>query len=91
MTAVRVVIEGRVHGVWFRGWTIERATARGLAGWVRNRRDGTVEALFAGPEPEIEAMIAECHVGPPACQVTAVKRFTSEKPEEAGFRPLPSL
>ena len=48
-TALRVVIEGRVQGVWFRAWTVEAASGRGLDGWVRNRRDGTVEALFAGP------------------------------------------
>ena len=49
MTQVRVVIHGRVQGVWFRGWTVEEARARGLTGWVRNRRAGTVEAIFDGP------------------------------------------
>ena len=46
--AVKVRILGRVQGVWFRAWTAEEATRRGLAGWVRNRRDGSVEAFFAG-------------------------------------------
>ena len=46
---VRVVISGRVQGVWYRGWTVDEARARGLDGWVRNRRDGSVEAVFQGP------------------------------------------
>ena len=47
--AVRIRISGRVQGVWYRGWAVENATARGLRGWVRNRRDGKVEALLIGP------------------------------------------
>jgi acylphosphatase len=69
---VRVVIEGRVQGVWFRGWTIEQASARGLAGWVRNLSDGRVEALFHGPAVTVDDMILACHKGPPAATVTRV-------------------
>ena len=47
--AVNAVISGKVQGVWYRAWTVEQARKRGLAGWVRNRNDGTVEAVFAGP------------------------------------------
>ncbi|MBL0929695.1 MAG: acylphosphatase, partial [Alphaproteobacteria bacterium] len=72
--AVRVVISGRVQGVWYRGWTVERARAAGLCGWVRNRKDGSVEAVFAGSPDAVEAMIAECRKGPPAARVDAIAR-----------------
>ncbi|MCH6588225.1 MAG: acylphosphatase [Proteobacteria bacterium] len=62
---VRVVISGRVQGVWFRGWTVDEATARGLSGWVRNRRDGTVEAVFEGAPEAVDAMVEACRTGPP--------------------------
>ena len=75
MKSVRVVITGRVQGVWFRGWTQQEARARGLAGWVRNRRDGAVEALFQGADEAVEAMVAACREGPPYAHVAAVDRF----------------
>lgn len=70
---VRVTVEGKVQGVWFRAWTREQALARGLAGWVRNRRDGSVEAVFDGPPDAVEAMIAACWDGPSAARVQAVR------------------
>ena len=69
---VRVVIEGRVQGVWFRGWTIEQAAARGLAGWVRNLSNGSVEAVFHGPAVTVDDMVAACRHGPPAAAVSRV-------------------
>ena len=83
--AVRVRIEGRVQGVWFRAWTVREASARGLDGWVRNCRDGAVEALFAGPEPAVRAMIALCWDGPPAARVSAVAETPAEPPDDPGF------
>ena len=83
--AVRVRIEGRVQGVWFRIWTVREASARGLDGWVRNCRDGAVEALFAGPEPAVRAMIALCWDGPPAARVSAVAETPAEAPDDPGF------
>nr|WP_322095838.1 acylphosphatase [Paramagnetospirillum magneticum] len=65
-TSVRVLIEGRVQGVWFRGWVVEQATARKLSGWVRNLVDGRVEALFHGPSHLVRDMVEACHQGPPA-------------------------
>jgi len=70
--AVRVRIEGRVQGVWYRGWTVEEARRRGLDGWVRNRRDGSVEAVFVGPASLVAAMLESCAHGPPAAVVTAL-------------------
>ena len=88
--AVRVRIQGRVQGVWFRGWMAREAGARGLGGWVRNRFDGTVEALFAGPAAAVDDMVAACRTGPPAAMVTDVATHPAEDLGEAGFRFLPS-
>ena len=90
-TAVRVSIHGRVQGVWYRGWTVENAGALGLSGWVRNRSDGSVEALFAGSPEAVEAMIARCHDGPLAAHVIAVERFPAIAPAEPGFNQLPTV
>jgi acylphosphatase len=69
----KVMIQGRVQGVGYRAWVEWEATARGLEGWVRNRRDGSVEALFAGAEQAVAQMIAACRQGPPAARVDALK------------------
>ena len=73
MKVVRVIVTGRVQGVWFRAWTIEEATKRGLRGWVRNRRDGSVEALFAGDPTKVGEMIGACREGPPMASVANVE------------------
>ena len=57
--AVRLEIEGRVQGVGFRWWTVRQASALGLSGWVRNRRDGSVEALAIGETKTVEAFVAD--------------------------------
>lgn len=87
--AVRVVIEGRVQGVWFRGWTIDEARRRNLRGWVRNRMDGTVEALFAGDAAQVDDMVRACRQGPPAARVVHVTEHPAEDPSD-GFRHLPT-
>jgi acylphosphatase len=68
----RVVIMGRVQRVGYRAWTEHMALQRGLEGWVRNRADGTVEALFAGPATVVEGMLEACRRGPPGAQVDAL-------------------
>jgi acylphosphatase len=65
-----VTIQGHVQGVWYRGWTVENATARGLHGWVRNRPDGTVEAVFAGTADAVDQMIEACRRGPRSARVS---------------------
>ena len=70
--AKHVLVSGLVQGVWYRGWTIENAQARGLHGWVRNRPDGTVEAVLAGPADLVDDMNKACHRGPTAARVDAV-------------------
>jgi acylphosphatase len=74
-----VVIRGVVQGVGYRAWVAQQAMARHLEGWVRNRRDHSVEALFAGPAEIVADMIAQCRRGPPHARVEAVQ----EKPGDA--------
>jgi acylphosphatase len=94
--AVHVRIQGLVQGVWFRNWTVEEATKRKLRGWVRNRNDGSVEAVFVGDEPEVRDMVAACRRGPPKAQVNKVIQIPGEyRPDETelppGFKVLPSV
>lgn len=67
-----VVISGRVQGVGYRAWTEDAAARRGLRGWVRNRRDGTVEAVFVGAETLVMEMIRACRRGPQSARVIDV-------------------
>jgi len=71
--ARRVVVRGRVQGVGFRAFVEDEARERRLAGWVRNRRDGSVEAVFSGPAADVDAMLAAVRDGPPAARVDAVE------------------
>ena len=86
---VRVVISGRVQGVWYRGWTVDEALARGLDGWVRNRRDGRVEAVFQGPAAAVAEMVAACWQGPAMARVVAVETDPHEDPVASGFAQVP--
>ena len=72
MTVTHVSIRGRVQGVGYRAWTADEARRRSLEGWVRNRRDGSVEALLHGPADAVEALTAWARQGPPAAQVSEV-------------------
>ncbi len=74
MSAVvrHVTVRGRVQGVGYRAFVDHEARARGLEGWVRNRRDGSVEALFAGAEDVVTDMVAACRRGPSPARVEAV-------------------
>jgi acylphosphatase len=86
-----VRISGRVQNVWYRYWTTKEAGARGLRGWVRNRRDGTVEALVIGPAEAVEAMIDACRDGPPDAHVTGIVEALDADDGSEGFRELPTL
>ena len=74
MSAVvrRVSISGQVQGVGYRYWTEQEADSRRLEGWVRNHRDGSVEAVFAGPAETVLEMIARCRTGPAGARVDEV-------------------
>ena len=82
----RVVVAGVVQGVWFRESCRHEAEVRGVGGWVRNNRDGTVEAVFEGEEASVDALVRWCHVGPARAVVTDVD-IRRERPRgEVGFR-----
>jgi len=80
---VRARINGRVQGVWFRAWTAETAQSLGLCGWVRNRRDGSVEAVISGAAASVDAMIAACHDGPPLARVVAAHATPADDEADA--------
>lgn len=87
MSGRRVRIHGRVQGVFFRNWTMDKALALGVQGWVRNRRDGSVELLAHGADEAVEALIAECRTGPPAAQVERIEVEPAEgEAPPSGFR-----
>jgi acylphosphatase len=88
---VRVLILGRVQGVWYRRWTVEAATARGIHGWVRNRSDGSVEAVFSGPDFHVDALIEACRQGPPAAQVSEIRQEPWTEKPEPGFHQRATL
>jgi acylphosphatase len=76
-----VIVRGRVHGVGFRAFVAHHATQRNLDGWVRNCRDGTVEAVFAGPADSVEGMIRACKVGPLSSKVDALDQRDATEAE----------
>ncbi len=82
---VRVVVRGRVQGVAFRAHTAEAARRAGVAGWVRNRGDGSVEALFAGPADAVEKMLAFVRRGPRFARVDAVEEHATSATDPPGF------
>ena len=90
LTSVRVMITGRVQGVWFRAWTEGEAHKLGLEGWVRNRSDSAVEALFHGPSDAVHRMVTACRTGPPAARVEDVAVMDAEAPEQPGFTLRPT-
>ncbi|MCG1003407.1 MULTISPECIES: acylphosphatase [Halobacterium] len=72
-TRAHVLVSGKVQGVYYRATTREQATERGVDGWVRNLQDGRVEAVFEGPEDDVEAIVEWCHEGSPAARVDDVE------------------
>jgi len=88
----RVTITGEVQGVGFRDWAIDTGLRLGLSGWVRNRRDGAVEALIVGDDTAVGAMINACRRGPPAARVEDIDIEPVDLdilPE--GFKRLPTI
>ena len=89
--SVRVRLEGRVQGVGFRYWTERAATDLGLDGWVRNRRDGGVEAVFSGDADVVAEMLERCKQGPPSARVDFVKILDEPTPPSPGFVVRPTV
>ena len=84
LLARRLLISGKVQGVWYRAACAEAATRLGVRGWARNLASGEVEALAIGPAHAVEALIAWCHEGPPKARVAAVEATDTPFPD-----PLP--
>ena len=91
MIARRLTIRGRVQGVGYRDAMIDAAIAIGVRGWVRNRRDGAVEALVQGDAAAVERLVSWCRRGPPAARVTAIAAFDVDpEPALAAFERRPT-
>ena len=90
MKTVTVRIEGRVQGVYYRAWTDQVARRLGLDGWVRNRRDGSVEAVFSGLQSQVDEMLRRCADGPPDAKVTNVSVTDEGGAPPSGFEVLPT-
>ena len=90
---VRLTIRGRVQAVGYRAWAADEARRLGLDGWVRNRADGTVEAVAAGDAAAVERFIAACRSGPSLARVTAVDVVTADAAEAGagGFEYRPTV
>ena len=91
VSAKRLIVHGRVQGVFYRAWTVEQARALGLAGWVRNRRDGTVEILAGGESEALDELVRRCRRGPPAAQVDRIEIEASGETPQPGFGKRPTL
>lgn len=87
---VQVRITGLVQGVGYRAWTEQAARQRGLSGWVRNRRDGSVEAVISGSDEAIADMLGYFWQGPTASRVERVETVPATPPMQLGFRTLPT-
>jgi acylphosphatase len=85
VNAKRLTIEGRVQGVGYRAWMVEKARSLGISGWVRNCPNGNVEALIAGDVAAIEEIARLCRRGPRLAEVSSITEETATPPEEAGF------
>jgi acylphosphatase len=89
MNCKRLVISGRVQGVGFRQWMVAKATELGVSGWVRNRLDGSVEALVAGDVAAVEELLRLCRRGPRMAEVVSIEEDLADPPEHFGFRQYP--
>jgi acylphosphatase len=91
ITSLRLRIEGFVQAVGYRNFAIEKARALALDGWIRNRSDGTVEALVSGSTRSVEDFVSACTIGPAGSKVKSIDLHKAEPPEEKGFHRRPSL
>jgi len=91
LTTLRLRIEGSVQAVGFRFFAVEQARKLGLDGWVRNRSDGTVEALISGATKAVEEFVGQCMRGPPGAIVKNIDLHNAEPPAEKGFHQRPSI
>ncbi len=91
LTTLRLRIEGAVQAVGYRYFAVEEARRLRLDGWIRNRSDGTVEALASGSTSAVEVFVAACMRGPPGARVTNVDMHKADPPNEHGFHSRPTV
>ena len=91
MRAARLRITGRVQGVGYRAWALQMASRLGLRGWVRNRSDGSVEAVIIGEEDAVDRMMEACREGPYAARVADVAVSDAADDGSPGFTPKPTV
>jgi len=85
VTALRLKVHGRVQGVFYRDWTVATARELGVAGWVRNCSDGTVEAHLEGDDEAVQLMIERMRAGPPRARVERIDQEECEPEHLPGF------
>jgi acylphosphatase len=90
MNSKRLIISGRVQGIGYRAWMVEKARGLGVSGWVRNRLDGSVEALVAGDTAAVEELLRLCRRGPRLAEVVSIEEDMADPPEHFEFRQVPS-
>jgi acylphosphatase len=90
MSAKRLIVSGLVQGVGYREWMVAKARELGVSGWVRNRVDGSVEALVAGDTAAVEELLRLCRRGPRMAQVVSIEEELADAPAQFGFRSVPT-
>ncbi len=85
MTVRHLIVHGRVQGIFFRDWTVETARSLGIAGWVRNRPDGTAEAHLEGDPAAVDRMVEAMRDGPPRAKVDRIDQHEAEREDLSGF------
>lgn len=91
MPTKHLMISGKVQGVWYRGWAVETARSLGLTGWVRNRRDGTVEAIISGTNDSLGRFAVLARKGPPAAQVQWIDELDVDPQSFDRFEQRPTI
>jgi acylphosphatase len=91
VSATRLIVSGRVQGVGYRAWTVRQARALGLRGWVRNRRDDSVEILAEGEDAALAELAERCRQGPNAARVDNIRTEPAEPVASEGFEELPTV
>ncbi|BBN18832.1 acylphosphatase [Marchantia polymorpha subsp. ruderalis] len=89
--SVMVRIKGKVQGVFYRNWTVETAKQLGVDGWVRNNKDGSVEAVFSGKSAAVDSLLEKCEAGPPAAKVSNVEATPYKEDVPKGFERRPTI
>jgi acylphosphatase len=90
-THLRVKIEGQVQGVGYRDFVVDMAMRMGVRGWIRNRSDGTVEALVSGKNNDVERLIGQMTLGPKGARVASYELHRAEPANQPGFNKRPTL